>query len=226
MAAAPGVGLVVGLAAAAVGTALSALGAGPLIAAVGAVAVPPALTRGLHLDGLADTADALGSGKPPEQALRIMKQSDIGPFGVIVLVLVLLAQTAALASSYGHGRVYGGTAVVVAAVAGRTAITLACREGVTAARPEGLGAAVAGVLPAGTARGTALVVTVLAATAGLPFGGLTGLRAGVAVALGLVCAELLLRRCGRRFGGVTGDVLGALCETAVTAALLVLALRR
>jgi adenosylcobinamide-GDP ribazoletransferase len=226
MAGAPAAGLAVGVAAAVLSGVLRALGAGPLLAAVGAVAVPAALTRGLHLDGLADTADGLGSGKPAGEALRIMKRSDIGPFGVVVLVLVLLAQTGALAACYGHGWVYGGTAAAVAAVTGRTAMTLACRAGVGAARPEGLGAAVAGAVGAGVARGTAVVVTVLAGAAGLPFGGAAALRSALAAAVGLGCAEGLLRRCRRRFGGVTGDVFGALCETAVTATLVVLALRR
>ncbi|HEY5834082.1 adenosylcobinamide-GDP ribazoletransferase [Streptomyces sp.] len=224
MAAAPVVGGVLGLGAAAVGGALLALGASPLLASVGAVAAPAVLTRGLHLDGLADTADGLGSGKPAEQALAVMKRSDIGPFGVFTLVLVLIAQTAALAACYGHGWVYGGTAAVVAAVVGRTAITLACRQGVAAARPDGLGAAVAGTLPPGTARGIAVVVAVLVCAAGLPFGGGTALRTAIAACAGPLAAEALLRRCGRRFGGVTGDVFGALCETATTAALVVLAL--
>ena len=100
---APLAGLVVGLFAAAAGGVLTLLGSGPLLAAVATVAVPAALTRGLHLDGLADTADGLGSGKPAEDALRIMKQSDIGPFGVITLLFVLLAQVAALAELYGRG---------------------------------------------------------------------------------------------------------------------------
>ncbi len=135
MALAPLVGAVVGVLAGGAGALLVALGASALSAAVAAVAVPAALTRGLHLDGLADTADALGSGQPPQRALEIMKQSDIGPFGVITLVLVLLAQVAALAACYGHGWVYGGAAAVVAAVLGRSAMTLACRRGVRAARP-------------------------------------------------------------------------------------------
>jgi adenosylcobinamide-GDP ribazoletransferase len=226
MAAAPAVGLAIGLAAAVLGRLLDALGAGPLLIAVAVVAASAVATRGLHLDGLADTADGLGSGKPAEEALRVMKRSDIGPFGVMAMVLVLFAQTAALASAYGRGWVYGGTAAVVAAVTGRTAMTLACREGVAPARPEGLGAAVAGAVGAGTARGTALVVTVLAAAAGLPFGGLTALRTGVAAGVGLLVSEALLRHCGRRLGGVTGDVFGALCESAVTAAAVVLAMRR
>ncbi|MEV5436464.1 adenosylcobinamide-GDP ribazoletransferase, partial [Streptomyces sp. NPDC052682] len=144
---APLAGAVVGAAAAAAGALLLFLGAGALLAAVAATAVPAVLTRGLHLDGLADTADGLGSGKPAEDALRIMKQSDIGPFGVLTLVLVLLAQVAALAQAYGGSWARGALAAVVAATAARLALTLAARAGVPAARPEGLGAAVAGVVP-------------------------------------------------------------------------------
>ncbi|MGX1121081.1 cobalamin synthase [Streptomyces ambofaciens] len=94
---APLAGLTVGVAAAGAGLLLLLLGAGNLLAAVATTAVPAVLTRGLHLDGLADTADGLGSGKPAEDALRIMKQSDIGPFGVLTLLFTLLAQVAALA---------------------------------------------------------------------------------------------------------------------------------
>jgi len=225
MTVAPLVGAAVGLGAAAGGGLLIALGASPLLAAVAAVAVPAVLTRGLHLDGLADTADGLGSGRPAEDALRIMKQSDVGPFGVLTLVLVLLAQTAALASCYGHGWVYGGAAAVTAGAAGRTAMTLACRAGVPAARPGGLGAAVAGAVPSRTAWTAALLCGAAACAAAVPFDGLTPLRAAVAWSAGLLAAEALLHHCRRRFGGVTGDVFGALCETATTAALVVLALR-
>ena len=115
--------------------------------------VPAALTRGLHLDGLADTADGLGSAKPAEDALRIMKQSDIGPFGVITLLFVLLAQVAALFELYGRGWADGALGTVAAAVTARLALTLASRRGVPPARPEGLGAAVAGTVPPLGARG-------------------------------------------------------------------------
>ncbi|MGW3320467.1 adenosylcobinamide-GDP ribazoletransferase, partial [Streptomyces fungicidicus] len=125
---APVAGLAVGVLAAAVGLLLLLLGAGALLAAVATVAVPAALTRGLHLDGLADTADGLGSAKPAGDALRIMKQSDIGPFGVLTLVLVLLAQTAALAQAYGGSWARGALAAVVAAVVARLALTLAARD--------------------------------------------------------------------------------------------------
>ncbi|GEC08844.1 adenosylcobinamide-GDP ribazoletransferase [Streptomyces spinoverrucosus] len=221
---APLAGLVVGLCSAGAGLLLLLLGAGPLLAAVGSVAVPAVLTRGLHLDGLADTADGLGSGKPAEDALRIMKQSDIGPFGVLTLVFVLLAQVAALAQAYDGSWARGALAAVVAATAARLALTLAARAGIPAARPEGLGAAVAGVVPVGGAVGVALAVTVAAAAGGALFGTYDILRAVLAVVASAVVADLLLRHCVRRFGGVTGDVFGGLAETAATTALLVLVL--
>ncbi|MFD7186347.1 adenosylcobinamide-GDP ribazoletransferase [Streptomyces sp. NPDC059904] len=220
---APVAGLVVGLAAAALGGILTLLGAGPLLAAVASVSVPAALTRGLHLDGLADTADGLGSGKPPEDALRIMKQSDIGPFGVITLVLALLAQVAALTELYADSWARGALAAVVSALAARLALTLASRAGVPPARPEGLGAAVAGTVPVRGALLAAAVTVCAAGAAGAVTGSAHGAVRGAAAAVLACCAaELLLRHCVRRFGGVTGDVFGGVAETAATAALVVL----
>ena len=63
-----------------------------------AVALLAVATGGLHLDGLADTADGLGSRRPADQALEIMRRSDAGPLGIATLVLVLLVQVSALAS--------------------------------------------------------------------------------------------------------------------------------
>ncbi|MEU9052777.1 adenosylcobinamide-GDP ribazoletransferase [Streptomyces sp. NPDC048384] len=221
---APLVGVVLGCGAAAAALVLLFLGAGPLLAGIAGAAVPAVLTRGLHLDGLADTADGLGSGKPAEDALRIMKQSDIGPFGVVTLVFVLLAQVAALAQLYDDSWARGALATVVSAVAARLALTLAARTGVPAARPEGLGAAVAGVVPVRVAVAVALAVTGTAAAAGTLLGTDGIARTALAVLAALASAELLLRHCTRRFGGVTGDVFGGLAETAATTALVVLSL--
>lgn len=225
MLAAPLAGLVVGLCAAAVGGLLLLAGSGPLLAAVATTAVPAVLTRGLHLDGLADTADGLGSAKPAEDALRIMKRSDIGPFGVITLLFVLLGQVAALTGLYDEGWAYGAVAAAVAAVTARLALTLAARTGVPPARPGGLGATVAGSVPARAAVLAALLVTAVAAAAcGGLFGAYGALHHVLALAAGLGAAQLLLGHCVRRFGGVTGDVFGGLAETAATAALVVLTL--
>jgi adenosylcobinamide-GDP ribazoletransferase len=225
MVAAPLAGLVVGVSAAAAGVLLRAAGAGALLAAIAAAAVPAVLTRGLHLDGLADTADGLGSGKPAEDALRIMKRSDIGPFGVITLLLVLLGQAAALADLFGRGWVPGALGAGVAAVAARAVFAQGCRAKVPPARPEGLGAAVAGTVPVPAAWGVLAAVTAAAAAAGAALSPADAVRCGAAVLAAAAAAELLLRHCVRRFGGITGDVLGALSETAATAALVVLTLR-
>ncbi|MET8640966.1 adenosylcobinamide-GDP ribazoletransferase [Streptomyces sp. NPDC004675] len=221
---APLAGAVVGGIAGLLGAAALLAGAGPLLAAVCAAAVPAVLTRGLHLDGLADTADGLGSGKPAAEALRIMKQSDIGPFGVITLVFVLLAQVAALAEAYGSSWERGALAAAVSATAARLALTLAARRGIPAARPEGLGAAVAGVVPVRGALAVSVAVTGAAAAGGALSATYGAVRAAAAVVVAVAAAELLLRHCARRFGGVTGDVFGGLAETAGTAALVVLSL--
>ncbi|MET8965273.1 adenosylcobinamide-GDP ribazoletransferase [Streptomyces sp. NPDC004096] len=221
---APLAGAVVGGIAGLLGAAALLAGAGPLLAAVCAAAVPAVLTRGLHLDGLADTADGLGSGKPAAEALRIMKQSDIGPFGVITLVFVLLAQVAALAEAYGGSWERGALAAAVSATAARLALTLAARRGIPAARPEGLGAAVAGVVPVRGALAVSVAVTGAAAAGGALSATYGAVRAAAAVVVAVAAAELLLRHCARRFGGVTGDVFGGLAETAGTAALVVLSL--
>ena len=229
MAAAPLVGLALGgLAAATAATAWWWTGS-VLSAAVAGVGTLAAATRGLHLDGLADTADGLGSAKPAAEALRIMKASDIGPFGVITLLLVLLGQVVLVAAAWQrHGVDHGAAALVVAAVTGRLAVTWACRPGVPSARPDGLGAWVAGsVARARVAAASAAVLTVAAAAGWLVADGRSAAGSAAlcvsAVAVGVAAAALLLRHCVRRFGGITGDVLGALVETASTAALLVLA---
>jgi adenosylcobinamide-GDP ribazoletransferase len=69
-----------------------------LLAAALAIGVLALLTGGLHLDGLADTADGLGSHRPRDQALAIMRRSDVGPFGVVALLFTVLVQITALAT--------------------------------------------------------------------------------------------------------------------------------
>jgi adenosylcobinamide-GDP ribazoletransferase len=220
---APLVGAGLGAVAAVVGWALWQWTGSTLIAGVAAVAALAALTRGLHLDGLADTADGLGLGahRSAAEALAAMRRSDIGPFGVVTLVLVLAAQTACVSAAFGHGR--GPAAVLVAAVAGRTALTTACTPAIPAARPDGLGAWVAGSVQRGTAWTTALVATAACGLLGAAVGPRTATLALIAVPVALGASWLLLGHCVRRFGGLTGDVLGAVVETGTAAALVVLA---
>ncbi len=229
MAWAPAVGLLLGVIASAVlVVADHPLGAGPLTAAGLAIGLLALLSRGLHLDGLADLADGLASGKPAPAALDIMRRSDIGPLGTVTLILTLLIQVAALsqAESAGHGR--GPAALIAAVVTGRLALTWACRRGVPAARPEGLGALVAeSVRPAipavatvATLAAAVAAVAISAAVVGEPLGWTLPL----AVLAGLGAGFAVQQHAVRRLGGITGDVLGALAEVATTVTLVVAAM--
>ena len=129
-----------------------------------------------------------------------------------------------LAQADGGAWARGALAAVVSATAARLALTLAARTGVPPARPEGLGAAVAGTVPVRSALLVAALVTGLAAGFGAVLGADDVVRAALAVVLACAAAELLLRHCTRRLGGITGDVFGGLAETAATVALVVLSL--
>ncbi len=118
-------------------------GSSALLAAL-VVGVLAVLTRAMHLDGLADVADGLGSGRRGEAALAIMKKSDIGPFGVATLVVVLLLQVVALSDLIGSGRGFAG--VMVGLVASRAMLPALCTSRYPAARPDGLGATMSGTV--------------------------------------------------------------------------------
>ncbi len=194
-----------------------------MLAAVLAVAVLALLTGVLHLDGLADTADGLGSRRPAAEALAIMRRSDIGPFGVAALLFTVLVQITALATVAPGWP--GAAALAVAAVTGRAAVVLATGPGSPAARPDGFGALVAGST---TKRARIMVVAtvlaVTAVTAAAAWGWYPAVRGIVATAAGLCAGDLLRRLARRRLGGMTGDVFGAVVEVSSAVVLLALAL--
>ncbi|MFL6182548.1 MAG: adenosylcobinamide-GDP ribazoletransferase [Actinomycetes bacterium] len=188
--------------------------------AVGALAV---LTRGLHLDGLADVADGLGSRKSPEEARAIMRRSDIGPFGVVVVVLTLFLQIAAIQVALNVSAVVGALAVVGGAAVSRTALTAAARRGVPAAS-DGLGSSVIGSVSPVSAASLCGVVVAALGVAGAGDSARTALCAVTAALVALFLAEWWRRHCVRRMGAVTGDVLGSIEELAFTTLTLLLAL--
>jgi adenosylcobinamide-GDP ribazoletransferase len=220
----PAIGLLLGGAGAGVMLAVCTLnptGPGRLLGAALGVAVIAVLTGGLHLDGLADTADGLGSRRPAADALEIMRRSDIGPMGVGALVLVLLIQVTAVAAI--PRLPLAVAALILAEVTGRVSVVVATSS--PAARPGGFGALVADRT---TATERALTVGALAcavAAAGLTvYGPALAVRGLAAVSAGLFAGWLLQRTARRRLGGMTGDVFGAILQISATAALLIAAL--
>ncbi len=225
---APLVGASVGLG---VGAAVQVLadrsGVGPLLAGTLAIAALAYLTRAIHLDGLADTADALGSGRPAPLALAIARRSDVGPFGVVAIVVVLLTQAVGVSDAVGAGR--AAYVLAVALGAGRLTLALACRRSVPAARADGLGAAVAGSVSPAAFAAVTLGWTALATGTGVLLAAATGAGPGrwavatiAATLTALAVGALVVRIAVRRLGGITGDVLGATTELAATAALVIL----
>ncbi|WP_433798287.1 adenosylcobinamide-GDP ribazoletransferase [Actinomycetospora sp. CA-084318] len=210
---APLVGLVLGAVVGGVVLGLLALGAPDLLAGVAGVAAGALLTRGLHLDGLADLADGLGSYGDAARMLAVMKDPSTGAFGVITLVVVLGAQAAALPA-------VGPVGTALAWALGRASFSWCARRRVPAASAGGLGALVAGTQPAAVPVGWALV---LAAAAALAVPG-RWWQGPAAVLTAAVVAVLLARHAVRRLGGVNGDVFGAVGEVTVTVTLAVLAL--
>ena len=221
---APVVGLILGVIAAVVLIAVDALvptTLGALLAAVLALSTLAYLTRALHLDGLADTADALGSGKRAEAALEIARRGDVGPFGVVTLLFVLLVQASALAVVIEAG--WGAPALILAVVTGRVAAVLACTRGIPPARPDGLGALVAGTIPRIASAVWVIVIMVGAFGVGMWLGASGPGAMPLAVVIGLALALAIVGRSVRRLGGITGDVLGATVELSTTTAIVVLA---
>ncbi len=212
--------LPVAAAAAAAGWGLAALGVPALAAAFVALGLLALGTRAIHLDGLADTADGLGASWDVERALDVMRRGDVGPMGAATLVVVLGVQAAALASVLAGPS--GWLPAAVAIAASRGALVLGTRAGVPAARPEGLGEAVAGSVPTWAAVASWTILTAALAGAGVGSGRPWWLGLVAAVAA-VAAASAVLAWCRRRLGGITGDVLGALVEVAAAALLLVLA---
>jgi len=180
----------------------------PLLAALLTVTVWKVMTGGVHLDGLADCLDGL-VGRDAEHRLAIMRDSRIGAFGAIGLILFLMLEIVALAELVAPAR---GSALFAAPVMARaTPAVLAALF--RPARADGHGTAFqAGMRPAAIAIGLATAV----AASIFALGGL-GVVAG---AVGLVAAVGVAFFVAVRLDGVTGDVFGAGVETSELAVLL------
>jgi adenosylcobinamide-GDP ribazoletransferase len=195
----------------------------PAVTCVAGIAV---LTRGLHLDGLADVGDALASYRSPAAAREVMRRGDVGPLGVAAMVLVLLLQTALLEICI--ARHHGTVALLVALLAGRLAMTVSCLRGTVVAPDSTMGALVVGTVSRWTASlCTVLVMAVGALGAQLDHDtsdrGFETLQAVCAPLVVLAVLWPLRRHLVRRLGGINGDALGAQCELGFLVGVLVMA---
>jgi adenosylcobinamide-GDP ribazoletransferase len=213
----PLVGLLVGVAGAVPLLLVGALAAEPALAGLLAIAAMTTLTGALHLDGLADTADALLAADTAG-AERARKDPAIGPGGAVALILVLGIEVAALASLLSSaGAAVAAASLVVAAIVGRTLPIAAIVLTPARAASGGFGAwFAAGVRPADALIASVLAIAIiggLALAIGSPViavGGVVGAVAGLVMAGAIVA--------GRR--QLDGDGMGAIVELTVAATLL------
>lgn len=180
----------------------------PFLAALLVVTAWKIASGGLHLDGLADCFDGL-MGRDPTHRLAIMRDSRIGAFGAIGLILFLLLEITAFAELPAATR---WRALLAAPAIGRAMPVLVARL-FGAARPDGHGAA----FHAGLGRWPAPVVLLIAVVVAALALGPAGLAAVAVAALVTVAFGAFMRA---RLGGVTGDVLGAVIEAAELTVLL------
>jgi len=170
---------------------------------------------GFHLDGLSDTFDALASRRGRDGMLEVMKDSNAGPIGVVAVTLTLLLKYLLLREVLALPGIPLHLPLVLFPVAGRWIMVPAMYHG-RSARPDGLGRIFMDNTGAGELAGSLIILS--AVVAGLAICGgvthaaytlrLTLLPLGPVYAVGLLAAAC----CNGRFGGLTGDTLGAISE--------------
>ena len=213
----PFVGAAVGLAAGLVFAIVRGLAGPGWLAAVLAVGAAVLITRALHEDGLADTADGLGPhALEPPRRLEIMRDSRNGTFGVLALVLSVLIKVACLAQFSGAT----GLVVLIAAHALSRAVLAYPLLAYAPVHADGLGA----MAGKPSDQDVWLTIVLGAALAFLLLFGKGLLVAIVAPAAALAAAWVASQWIARRLGGYTGDTLGAVQQKAEIAVLVAAAL--
>ncbi|MDR1313897.1 MAG: adenosylcobinamide-GDP ribazoletransferase [Deltaproteobacteria bacterium] len=210
----PLVGLVLGLFLFLLRFALAAPGVPDQAVAIILVTVHVICTRGFHLDGLADTMDALLSHRTREDKLRIMKDPHQGTFGVLAILLDIMLKTALLGTLFSTDML--PAALVLFPVLGRWAVSVVACTCSYARREGGLGQP----LVDNAGRREFASAAVLTALIAAPF----GFAALAAAAFITVWAFGLVFVWNRTLGGITGDLMGATVELSEVAVLFFLAM--
>jgi adenosylcobinamide-GDP ribazoletransferase len=195
-----------------------AFGIPPLPAAACAVAVLVVVTGALHEDGLADAADGFGGGGDREKKLEIMRDSRLGSYGALALILSLILRVTALASLTEHGVLLGATALIAIGAVSRVA-GLAPLAMLQPARADGAGASAL----APDAESLRFALLIAAGLSLLPsMGGASLWQIALADFAALAAAAFVAHLAKNQIGGYTGDVLGAAQQAAEVSALLFL----
>lgn len=206
----PVVGLIIGFAGAVVYLISSMVNLSPVIGALLAVGVMIVGTGGLHEDGLADTADGLGAGGDRERTLEVMRDSRIGTFGVLALILAIGLRVTAIAALAVPEVV---ALALLAAGAGSRACLPPVMYALAPARGDGLSYA------AGTPERSHVLTAVIIGWLALMIG--LGILGGIlAILLAGAAGGALIYLAQSRLGGQTGDVLGAIQQATEVAILL------
>lgn len=209
----PLVGAGIGAWAGAVLAAAMALGLSSLLAAVLAVGTTVLLTGALHEDGLADIADGFGGGATPERKQEILRDSRVGSYGVVALIIAFALRWAALVALADSSAMGAAVGLVAAHAISRASVPWAMILG-RPARADGLGASA----------GQSSLFMALAS-----LGIAAGVTAGVGALVLPLCLGMLLVTLAmitlskRQIGGYTGDVLGAIVILSECATLVICA---
>ncbi|OAI29535.1 cobalamin synthase [Methylosinus sp. R-45379] len=196
-----------------------ALGLPPFLAATLALAALVVVTGALHEDGLADLADGFGGGATREEKLEIMRDSRLGSYGALALMLSLALRLGALTTIAQRGVFEAAAILIFAASLSRTAGLLPIMI-LAPARADGAGHAA--MRPFKEALQTAALLA--SAFSILPIAlGVSPVAAVLAGALSIAAAYATAKLAERQIGGLTGDVLGGAQQAAEIAALLVFA---
>lgn len=171
------------------------------------------VTGAVHLDALADTADALGAGRDRPRALEILRDSRIGSFGAVALFFALILKLLALSTLVGSRR-YG--ALYVAPGFARWAM-VAVQDGLPYLRDDGAGT----TLLARAGRRNLVLATITAIAAMLPMFSAQVFEAAAIAAITTIIMRAFYRRW---LGGVTGDLIGACGELVEVAVLIVMSM--
>ena len=213
----PLAGAMIGVAGGIVVLAARVMGLSPLVAATLSVGFLALLTGGLHEDGVADVADGFGGGRDRERKLEIMRDSRVGSYGALSLVLAVVIRIAASSAIVAHAALFVLFSLACVGAVSRLAGLLPML--LTApARNDGLGA---------SARGPSAETFIIGASicflfgCGALMGGAGIFQVVMAIAASFAAAWSVAQLAQRQIGGYTGDVLGAAQQAAEIAALIV-----